>query len=158
MPVENPCKDHIYAGVILFRASWISWCSSLVVSRSASSSCTSTYTETTRIDRSDSRSTTAVRSDDCTGTCSASMPFPTQSMLRNAYLSPRWTVVTTLVQFGCPIGAVTTRPSIVVAYGSAIANAPKSFSRSSFIKLSVLYSVSGHSIEVSGMYYASQEF
>ena len=47
----------------------------------------------------------------------------------------RRTLGTILVQFPWPIGTVTTAFSIVRAYGSDIANTPKSFSNASFIKL-----------------------
>jgi hypothetical protein len=118
-----------------FRVSRMSWSSLLTACKSASSFCPSTYTDPTRTDWSGSRSTAAVMSDDCTGTCSASMSLRTHNMLRNAHLPCRCTLGTIFVQFEWPVGAVTTVFSIVRTYGSDIANTPKSFRDSSFIKL-----------------------
>lgn len=128
MPVEIPYKYHINSCTDPVPRFLDQLVYLLVMSKSGSSSCTFTYTDTTSIDRSGIRNTAAVRSNDCNGTCSASMSFQIQSMLRKAHLSRRWTVGIILVQFGCPIGTVTTALLVVHAHMVPVSLALQSLS------------------------------
>jgi len=95
----------------------------------------STYTDITSIERSGRRSSAAVRSAHCTGTCSASTSFRIQNMLRIAHLPSCWAVGVILVQFACPMGTVMSVSLFLHTGGSDIASTLKSFSRSSFMTL-----------------------
>lgn len=107
-----------------------------IASTSASSFCPSTYTDTTSTDRSGSRSTAAVRPDDCTGTCSALISFRIYSMLRNTYLPCCCILGTTFVRFKGPIGTVTPVFLIIAClYSSDITGTLKSLGCSLFIRL-----------------------